>query len=200
MTRDAGLTVFAYGSYVRLGEEDPGTFPAVIETASALGAPSIRVWAGKRSSASADEAYRQRVIDQSRQLADLAADAGVAMCYEYHADTLTNADASALALLRATGDHPAIKTLWQPPHERTIEENVASLRGVLPWLHHVHVFHWPRRGERAPLADGAARWRAYLDVLRADGRAWPLLLEFVRADDPAQLRADAATLREWISQ
>jgi hypothetical protein len=93
-----------------------------------------------------------------------------------------------------------IKTLWQPPHERPMEENVASLRGVLSWLQHLHVFHWPRRGERAPLADGAARWRAYLDVLRERGATWPLLLEFVRNDDPEQLRVDAATLHRWIQE
>ena len=201
MTTDAGLSVTAYGSYLRLGEEDPATFPTVIETAAALGAPSIRVWAGKRGSAGADDAYRNRVIDQARQLATLAADAGIAVCYEHHVDTLTDTDASALSLLRATaGENPAMRTLWQPPHGRTVDENVASLRGVLPWLHHVHVFHWPQRGERAPLADGADRWRAYLDVLRAHPGKWPLLLEFVRGDDPAQLRADAATLHEWIGQ
>ena len=201
MTADAGLNVTAYGSYLRLGEADAATFPMVIETVNELGAPAIRVWAGKRGSAEADEGYRQRVIDQARELATLAADVGVTVCYEYHVDTLTDSDASALALLRATADQPALKTLWQPPHERSVEENVASLRGVLPWLHHVHVFHWPKRGERAPLADGAARWRAYLDVLREDHRHdWPLLLEFVRGDDPAQLHADAATLHEWIGQ
>jgi sugar phosphate isomerase/epimerase len=202
VTTDSGLSVLAYGSYVRLGEEDAATFPGVIETVNALGAPAIRVWAGKRGSAHADDAYRRRVIDQARQLATIAADAGVVVCYEYHVDTLTDTDASALALLRATADQPALMTLWQPPHERPVEENVASLRGVLPWLHHVHVFHWPRRGERAPLAGGATRWRAYLDVLRAadSRRDWPLLLEFVRGDDPDQLRADAATLHQWIAQ
>jgi 3-dehydroshikimate dehydratase len=201
MTADAGLRVLAYGSYVRLGEADPTTFPPVIETAKELGAPSIRVWAGMRGSAGADEAYRHRVIDQARQLAALAADAGVVVCYEYHADTLTDTDASALSLIRATAaDQPAIRTLWQPPHERPVEANVASLRGVLPWLHHVHVFHWPRRGERVPLADGADRWRAYLGVMREARCARALLLEFVRGDDPEQLRADAATLHEWIAQ
>ena len=200
MTLDAGLTVCAYGSYVRLGEEDPATFPGVIEAAKELGAPAIRVWAGKRSSADADDDYRKRVAEEAVRFADLSGDAGIGMCYEYHADTLTDTDASALALLRATS-HPAIYSLWQPPHERTVEENVASLRGVIAVgaLHHVHVFHWPRRGERVPLAEGADRWQAYLNVMREARCERPLLLEFVRGDDPDQLRADAAMLREWIS-
>ena len=200
MTRDAGLTVCAYGSYVRLGEADPATFPSVIETAKELGAPAIRVWAGKRGSADADAEYRKRVADQALKFADLCADAGIGMCYEYHADTLTDTDASGLALIRETS-HPAIYMLWQPPHERTVEENVASLRGVIARgvLHHVHVFHWPRRGERVPLVAGAAAWRAYLDVMRQARCERPLLLEFVRNDDPDQFRADAATLHEWIA-
>jgi hypothetical protein len=64
----------------------------------------------------------------------------------------------------------------------------------------VHVFHWPRRGERAALADGSAGWLRYLQILRDHDHACPLLLEFVRDDDPRQLLSDAATLREWIGQ
>jgi sugar phosphate isomerase/epimerase len=64
----------------------------------------------------------------------------------------------------------------------------------------VHVFHWPRRGERAPLADGAGDWVRYLRILRDAGHACPLLLEFVRNDDPEQLVADAETLQELIAR
>jgi sugar phosphate isomerase/epimerase len=199
MTRDAGLSAVAYGSYLRLGEPDQASFESIVETTRELGAPAVRVWAGTRGSAAADEGYRRRVIDDALRLADLAAAAGVVVCYEYHVDTLTDTDASAAALFRAT-EHPAIRTLWQPPHEMDVEQRCASLRGVLGKLQHVHVFHWPRRGERAPLADGAAGWIRYLEILREHDRPCPLLLEFVRGDDPDQLIADATTLREWIAQ
>jgi sugar phosphate isomerase/epimerase len=198
MTVDAGLEVVAYGSYVRVGEEDPGGFPAVIETAKTLGAPAIRVWAGRRGSAEVDLEYRRRVIDQTILLAEQAAKADIVVCYEFHEGTLTDTDASAVELLRETAAHPNIRTLWQPPHEQTIERCVESLISILPWLHHIHVFHWPRRRERAPLSDGADRWSAYLDVLREHNRACPLLLEFVRDDNPDHLMHDADTLRRLI--
>jgi sugar phosphate isomerase/epimerase len=199
MTRDAGLSVLAYGSYFRMGEEDPHRLTDLIDTVTALGAPAVRVWAGRRGSADADASYRRRVVEQTQQLADVADRAGVVVCYEFHEGTLTDTDDSAVELLRAAAEgHPAVRTLWQPPHEQTVERCCQSLATLLPWLHHVHVFHWPRRGERAPLADGAARWRAYLDVLRRGGRACPLLLEFVRDDAPPQLATDAAALRSWI--
>ena len=47
-TRDAGLMVAAYGSYYRLagGGRFPAPFEQVLATAAALGAPTIRIWAG----------------------------------------------------------------------------------------------------------------------------------------------------------
>ncbi len=43
-TADAGLAVASYGSYWRAGPEDVGP---VLATARALGAPRVRVWAGR---------------------------------------------------------------------------------------------------------------------------------------------------------
>ena len=59
MTRDAGLLVASYGSYYRVGvsEADGLAFARVLESAIALGAPTLRVWAGNRGSADADESY-----------------------------------------------------------------------------------------------------------------------------------------------
>src|SRR6476469_730727 len=57
-TADAGLEVAAYGSYYRVAksEADELPFERVLNTAQALGAPLIRVWAGKQGSAAADQA------------------------------------------------------------------------------------------------------------------------------------------------
>src|SRR6187549_164575 len=46
MTEDAGLSIVAYGSYYRAGEEDEAAFAPVLDSACALGAPAIRIWAG----------------------------------------------------------------------------------------------------------------------------------------------------------
>jgi 3-dehydroshikimate dehydratase len=199
LTNEAGLSMTAYGSYFRVGDDDRDVFQTVLETAMELGAPAIRIWAGRRGSATSDGEYQRRVIQDSLAVADMAKNAGVSVCYEFHEGTLTDTDESAMELLKASEDL-AVRTLWQPPHEVSVERGRESLRAMLPWLNHVHVFHWPRRGERAALADGAERWKAYIDVLKRNGKQCPLLLEFVRDDDPEQLIRDAATLREWIEQ
>lgn len=193
-TRAAGISVAAYGSYYRLAAPDGPDFSSVLGSAVALGAPVIRVWAGTRSSADADEEHWKAVAADALRCADLAGAHGIVLAYEFHNNTLTDSTESCLRLLAAT-EHPFIRTLWQPPHGQSLEDCLGSLRAVLPRLQHVHVFHWwPTPGDRLPLADGADRWAAYIGELRAAGREFPLLLEFVPGDDPACLMCEAGTL------
>jgi len=189
LTSAAGLRVACYGSYLRLGhgEGDPR---AVVAAATALGAPLIRVWAGRVPSADADPAHWSAVVDAAREVASLAADAGIDVAFEYHRNTLTDTRASALRLLE-TVDRPNVGTLWQPEPTRSVDENLGDLSSVLPWLRNVHVFSWTPARERLPLAAQEAAWARYLPVAAGDRYA---LLEFVAGDDPERLVADAATL------
>jgi sugar phosphate isomerase/epimerase len=198
MTRDAGLAVAAYGSYFRLGQSAAGGLPfaRVLETAVALGAPSIRVWAGTIGSDKADDAHRRQIADESHHIADAAAAAGVVVAYEYHGGTLTDAQASTAALL-ASVPHPNLKTLWQPSIPMSIDEREAALVDVLPRLLNVHVFQW-HDGARLPLREGATEWARYLAKVRSTGRDHYALLEFVRNESVEQLREDAVVLREWV--
>ena len=207
LTEEAGLTTAAYGSYYRLGHsEDEGLpFARVLQTAVALGAPSIRVWAGKRGAAEADAAYRRLIMDESRRISDLAASAGITVSYEYHGGTLTDTPASALALLQH-GEHPNLRTLWQPLNWQSRDDatraNLTSLEQVLPWLTNMHVYHWVTNQvgdrERLPLSEGEGGWREYLRTVSATGRDHWLLLEFVRDDAPEAFLHDAGTLRSWM--
>ena len=77
---------------------------------------------------------------------------------------------------------------------------VAGRGGLLARLTHVHVFHW-RQGstDRLPLADGAVRWRNFLDLaLTAPGDRYAML-EFVEGDAPENFLRDAATLKSWLN-
>jgi sugar phosphate isomerase/epimerase len=196
LTTAAGLKVAAYGSYYRLAHSDDAV--PVVRTAAALGAETVRVWAGRRPSAEADAAYWAAVVADAQRLASLAADAGMSISFEYHRNTLTDTRASTARLLDALPG-PAIRTLWQPQPERDREENLADLRAVLPRLTNLHVFAWTATGERRPLADGTADWQAYLaEAAAAPGERYALL-EFVVGDDPARLAPDAATLAALIA-
>lgn len=80
------------------------------------------------------------------------------------------------------------------------DSGLMVLEVVLPRLAHVHVYHWlPGASlQRRPLGEGEGAWRAWMARIAAAGKNPDYLLEFVREDDPANLAADAASLRSWI--
>lgn len=200
ITADAGLQVAAYGAYYRVGHVDTGPFEAVLETAVALGAPLIRVWAGRQGTDTADEAYLEQVVEDSRRIADLAAAEHIPIAYEFHRNTLTDTNEAARKLLEAV-NHPNVKSYWQPPRGAGVEYNLAGLDAVLPWLTNVHVFNWDRTTyARLPLAGASLEWLQYLRKVNASGRDHYALLEFVRDDDPDQFLQDAAALRSWLAE
>ena len=206
MCDDRGLAVSAYGSYLRAGDTS-GTNPpvnAVLDTAVALGAPTVRVWAGTRGSADTVPAERAAVVEDLARYCDAAAANGLTISTEFHGGTLTDDVASAIDLLTAV-DRPNLRTFWQPPNGMAAADAVAGLNRVRPWLSNVHVFHWwPDGNVRHPLADGGDRWFPYLRAVAAltadDGRDRYASLEFVRGDDVAQFRDDAATLLAWLGK
>ncbi len=200
LTTAAGLSVAAYGSYYRVGAENPYTFGDVLETAKVLGAGVIRVWAGCQGSASASAEDRERVVRDSRAIADLAAGSGVEVAYEFHGGTLTDTTESALELLQAVA-HDNLGSYWQPPTGWSQGERMASLRQVLPYLRNLHVFQWTSDGVKQPLAAGVEGWREIFRLVREQvaDRDCCAMLEFVRDESPEAFLEDAAALREILA-
>ena len=195
MTRQAGLAVASYGSYYRLAGIRPQSgFEEILAAAVALEAPLIRVWAGEKDAAEADEADWGAVAADALRCADLAAAAGCKIGFEWHGGTLTSGNANARRLLDLT-IHPAITTYWQPENGREADYCLAGLRENLARVSQIHVFHWfPTSAEHHSLAVGADRWRAYLGAVAASGRDHDALLEFVKGAAPEQFVDDAKTL------
>jgi sugar phosphate isomerase/epimerase len=214
LTAAAGLEVSSYGSYYRVGvSEGAGlSFQSVLDTAVALGAPTIRVWAGDRDTCNADAAFIKAVVDDTNRIADLAAEQGISITFEFHGGTLTDRNETAIRFA-AQVSHPNIFFSWQSPHGYTMEHCLEGLRGLLPRLSTVHVYHWtigsyeqntvnetvrplkwPEDYFRHPLADGTERWGKYIAAVRTTGRNHFFLLEFVKDDSLEQVVADACTL------
>ncbi|MFA5205668.1 MAG: TIM barrel protein [Lentisphaeria bacterium] len=201
MTVDAGLKVAGYGSYYRLGASPQAglAFSTVLETAVALGAPLIRIWAGDEGSATMAPAKRAAVLRDAEAVAAAAARHGVRVCCEFHGGTLTDTPESAAAFYQAVR-HPALAAGWQPRPDWPPETNDAALRGLLPRLAEMHVFHWLPGAVRQPLAAGRADWRRYADIVRHGTAAPPwLLLEFTAGDSVQQFQADADALRQLLN-
>ena len=191
-----GLAIPSYGSYLGSGRDrDP---VGVLDTAVALGATNVRVWAGARDGVDADSDERARVAERLAGWCELAAERGLTLSLERHGGTLTESTASAGRFLDEV-DRPELWTYWQPlDHGRDPDEDdLADLDALAGRLSHLHVFWWHDALHRFPLADGEAFWA---EALRrtAPATAWPhrrwAFIEFVRDDDPAQVMADGQAL------
>jgi 3-dehydroshikimate dehydratase len=195
---DAGIAVASYGSYLAAGKSSAERIGPVLDSASALGAPNVRVWCPFGAPPGSDDGL---FAAAARGLAAWSTEAegrGLTLSLEFHVDTFTETAESTARLLDAAGRPAALFTYWQPVEGRSPGE---ELSGVAADVSHVHVFHWTDGGRRHPLADGAEVWPPLLRTPL--GGRFPhercAFLEFVLDDDPAQLVADAATLRGWLA-
>lgn len=195
-TREAGLAVSSYGSYYKAGR-DPHSFAAILQSAVALGAPRIRVWAGEFDAEKADAAQRAETERDLQRIVNMAAGEGIRVAVEFHGGTLTSNAASAVELLRAV---EGLETYWQPRVGATPASVLADMQALAPNLCHAHVFQWDACAARYPLSDGAACWPRYLAALSQLDRPLHVQLEYVKDDRPEQLVEDAATLMGWIAK
>ena len=206
VTRELGLGVCSYGSYLFCDAGAGDALGPVLDVAEALGAPSVRVWAPYGVVPGAPAAQVAAAVASIEAVAGGAAERGLGVYLEFHAGTLTATAASAVALLDAVGA-PDLRCAWQPPYwdPRSEEEERADLQALGDRLGPLHVYAWSPDGERHPLERDADRWLARLAAATTAGGGpgaprspRPALLEFVADDDPANLAADAAALIRWI--
>lgn len=192
-TQEAGLQVASYGSYYVVGGADETAFERVLETALALNAPTVRVWAGERGSGEAGAGGWDAVAADARRIAGLAASAGVRLAFEYHENTLTDTSEAALRLLRQV-NHANMGCYWQPPVGLSLDERRQGLEALAPWLSNLHVYQLDGE-EKRPLSDGKAEWQPYIAWVRRQPGEHYALLEFVQDDAPSQFLEDAAVLK-----
>ncbi|WP_127588405.1 sugar phosphate isomerase/epimerase family protein [Paenibacillus koleovorans] len=195
MTEQAGLKVAAYGSYYRVGTGQ--SFEDVLSSASALGAPVIRVWAGNKGSAAADEAWWDAVVEDTRAIGERAAQAGIRIAFEFHQNTLTDELDATLRLLKAA-DHPNVYSYWQALRPFESGAYAGELEALTPWLTNVHVYYISY-GTRHSLEEGESVWDRYLAALPS-GEDRYVMLEFVKDDAPEQFLQDAATLKRIVKR
>ncbi|OGV50157.1 MAG: hypothetical protein A2X49_04215 [Lentisphaerae bacterium GWF2_52_8] len=200
---DSGLEIPAYGSYYRAGSSEKAGLPftKVLDTAKALNALTIRVWAGGKDSASLSSLERGVIVEDILRIGEAARKAGISVSLEYHRGTLTDSRESVQMLLRELAG-AKIRFYWQPPVFVDEASCLVSLKEVLPLLSNLHVFHWLNKPgnelERRPLSEAVEKWREYLSLASTSGTPHCAMLEFVRGDSPDQFLEDAATLKDIL--
>lgn len=190
-TASAGLETAGYGSYYRLGEKME--IRESLDTAAALGARSMRIWAGGRPSSSLTEEEREALIEELGGAVGTASGYGITLNLEWHKNTLTDTNESGLDVLERVRS-PYLGTLWQPTQALSFAERKKGLEMIKDYLSYLHVYYWDESGRR-PLSEGVNHWREYFSLLD-ENKKYYALLEFVRNDSREQFDEDAAVLRK----
>lgn len=202
-TADAGLKVAAYGSYYRLGKqslEDAETvFRRSLRSAAALHAPLIRIWAGSDPSEQVSKERRAELAKEASMICDAAREYGIKVAMEWHKNTLTDTNQSAVEFLEEVS-HENLYCLWQPTVALSMEERKEGLDLLREKgrLLNLHMYYW-LDGVRRPFSEGIGEWRQYLDhVDRKEDRYG--LLEFVMGNTEEQFLEDAKALHELLGR
>ena len=146
-TINAGLQIAAYGSYFRLGQNEDAeeAFRISAITAEAIHAPVIRIWAGTKASADASPEYREKLVKETRKICEVAKGYQLKVALEWHKNTLTDTNESAMEFLKAV-DHERSR-ISRSRHWRSIwsimqkQGNVlfeTPLSWTIPVAHAVH--------------------------------------------------------------
>ena len=185
-----GVKCCSYGTYFRLGVTPNSELPDYIRAAKMLGTKTLRLWAGTKRPELYDAEARDTFFAACREAAKIAEEAGVTLCMECHSHTYTETKEGALELMQAVSS-PAFRMYWQSNDTQTVDENVAYIRLLKPYIGNIHVFHWVN-GNQYPLALGREKWETYLSELGGDRM---LLLEFVPDKRVESLPKEAQALR-----
>lgn len=198
MCHNFGIEVCGYASYYRLGEhiEPLSAFHPILETASELGAPVIRIWAGGSPSSHLSEKQRRQMEQEARLLVKAASNINAVISFEYHPNTLTDTKESALGLLNAV---PGSKVHWQACPSLGEAENIAAIRLLAPCITTIHVQEY-RNQMYCPLSDGSPAWSSYFKEIKKLPGCHFACLEFVRNGSVSQFMADAKELSRLIKK
>lgn len=197
LTTNAGLEVFAYGSYYRVGcsEDIQSEFSKVLDCAKELDAPIIRIWAYNKGSADVSEQEFERLVQESRFIAKMASEYDIKLSFECHGGTYTDDYHAALHLIKEI-DCENITMLWQPNQLRNEVYNLEAAKALATVTTNIHTFHWDDK-HRYPLADGKQIWAKYISCFHESAHPHVFLLEFMH-DDAIESLLDSARVLQFL--
>ena len=200
-TVELGAEVAAYGSYYRLGEqENPAeVFSRSLQNAVAMQAPLIRIWGGRKGSKVLTPSEREPLAREAALISRMAAQEGLKVALEWHKETVTDTNESAMTFLDAAAA-PNLYCLWQPTVALSMQQRVEGIEQLEARgrLLNLHVYHW-QDGRRRPFSEGIEEWQTNLAHVRPEETRYGLL-EFVMNDSQEQFLKDAVQWKHLLAQ
>lgn len=195
----AGLSVVSYAPPYRVcpeGESGLG-FAAILEMASILQSPLVRVYAGSQPFGRLSAAGLERLRAELGRLGDLSGARGISLCLSLGKNTSLDGYAAAEAILSGLG-HPYVGLAWEALPASSPREATAALGKEGGAVRLLLARSSGRDGSPSPLAAEAGEWARRLELYRASGPDQRLsrfvLLGRTGDGDEGRLRADLASL------
>lgn len=188
------LTPISYGSYYRLGACDYEQWSNILDTAEMIGAPRVRIWQGNKSSSQVSTDEFNVMVEETRKLADMAAEKGIIVAFEYHNNTNNDNGVSGKEFLAAVG-RENVSTYWQPQSRGEDLKNIVALTGTISA---VHVFEWNKNGKRYALKKGEKHWSEFLNLLKCEPNDIDYIMEFVKHDSLKRFLKDVAFFKTLL--
>lgn len=186
------LLINSYGSYYTVGSFEEAHWTNVCKTAEALGAKSVRVWLGKKSSRRTDSEEYEKLLSDAGRICDEAAGYGIAVCPECHNGTYNdNTD----AFLRFASDlnRKNFATYFQSRY-LDLAYDLDRLERTLPYIRTVHISYSERMRMQAFSKKDAEYVNKLLDKLRALDFNGTVLLEYTYFAAPKYFLSDMKRL------
>jgi len=209
MSSDAGIEIASYGSYYKAGDSETSPenklyFQQVLDSATALGTKTIRVWAGKVKSAEISDEQRKIIVDDLLRIGEMAKKQNIKIGMEFHGGTLTDCNASAISLKQELSDDSNVDFYWQPGAGFSDSECLDGIKALAPRVNNIHTFQWTLDSEgnvvKNLLESAKNRWTNFLNEIAKDSKDHAAMLEFILDDSEENFYKDAAALKQIISK
>jgi hypothetical protein len=202
-TLRAGMTIASYASLYRAGSEDEGfrRFDALLETASAMYAPNLRLYSASMAAVAKGTGTPDGLPDALRRLGDRAATRGVTLCLSLGRNTCSEDYPAALALV-ARAAHPFVRLAWEDLPSSSGEGASAALEKAGRDAALVIARCVDRDGKARGVAGGEADWRRRIAAFKRS-ELDPKMGSFVligSASDAAALEAEARALKAIVKE
>ncbi len=192
----AGVEICSYGSYYRVGSKNAAEWLSVCETASALGAASIRVWLGKADSEKTDAEAYANLLEDTKAMCAVAEKYGLIVCPECHDNTYNN-NTDAFLKIREDTNSENFRTYFQSRYRRK-EYDLDRIERTMPYIENVHVSFFDMRREQFPKCD-FKYMNTILEKLLSLGFNGAVLVEFTypgfKRGLPCAMKKDIAKLK-----
>lgn len=197
----AGIEICSYGSYYRVGSKNSAEWQSVCETASALGAASIRVWLGNEDSEKTGVEAYENMLEDAKEICAVAEKYGLTVCPECHGNTYNN-NTDAFLKIRDDIGADNFKTYFQSRYRRK-EYDLDRIERTMPYIENVHVSFFDMRREQFPKRD-PKYMNELLKKLISLGFVGAVLVEFTypgfKRGFASTMKMDIAKLKSIINQ